>query len=99
MATDDLPAAEPGEYYRLKHLPSGNAAPTVLGQGRPPSALVIVSNGKRYELPFGGTFKASAHCDSGDDGEKVASLDRNPPLLRCRIIDQMRDQFEHLPDA
>ena len=95
--TDDLAPAQAGEYYRLKHLPSGAAAPKRLGQGPPPDALVIVSNGERYKIPWGTTVQASAHCD--DPGEKVAALDRSPPLVRCRIIDEMREQWEHLPDA
>lgn len=97
---EELSAAQPGEYYRLKQLPSGAAAPKRVGQGPPPKAMVIVSNGDLYELPFGSTFRASAHCDDPDgEGNRVAALDRSPPLVRCRIIDETRAQWEHLPEA
>lgn len=80
------------EYYRLLE-------PTwakTIGQGDPPTCMVIVKDGRRYELPYGAEFRASDTCDP-ENG--VANLDSDPMKLRCHIIEEFSDQFEHVPQS
>ncbi|MCA0270235.1 MAG: hypothetical protein LCH53_13610 [Bacteroidetes bacterium] len=78
--------AKPLATYRVQ----APTLPESIGQGEPPTALVIVVGTRRYELPYGTLVKASATCDP-EGG--VANLSASPPLVRCAIIDEHAGAF------
>lgn len=80
------------EYYRLREPDWAETQ----GQGDPPEALTIVRDGTEYRIPWGLEVRASSQCDP--DGQ-VANLEHDPPLVRCRIIEELSDQFEHVPSS
>lgn len=80
------------EYYRLKEPDWA----TTVGQGDPPQALTIVRDGTEYRIPWGLELRASTQCDPEN---RVANLDHDPPLVRVRIIKELADQFEHVPNS
>lgn len=78
--------AKPLATYRVQ----APTLPESIGQGEPPTALVIVVGTRRYELPYGTLVKASATCDP-EGG--VANLSASPPLVRTSIIDAHEGAF------
>jgi hypothetical protein len=74
----------------------------VIGQDEPPEGLTITrtdAEGTEHvrEIgPWGEVVKASATCDP--DG-KIANMDASPPLVRTRVIEELSEQFEHVPTS
>lgn len=58
-------------------------------------SYVHTQDGVRYEFTKGLVVKESASCDP-DNG--VASLDRNPPLVRKEFIARFPDIFEPIEE-
>jgi hypothetical protein len=80
------------EYYRLQE---PDWAKTV-GQGDPPDCLTIVRDETEYCIPWGLEVRASTQCDPDHE---VANLEHDPPLVRVQVIEELSDQFEHVPSS
>jgi len=78
------------EYYRLIEPEWADTH----GQGDPPDCLTIVHNATEYCIPWGTEVRASTNCDPENE---VGNLDHDPPLVRLAVIEELADQFTHVP--
>lgn len=71
--------------------------PESVKQTGKPEYFRVTKNGEVYDLPWGGDFRVSHHCDPDN---KVANLDANGgyPLLRDEFYQKHKSKFTIIND-